>query len=159
MRIRAGLAGAAVLVAALACAAVALASTPNRGTYTGKTSQGLFVDVRVDKHHIVKRFRINWFAKCNSGETWATKADPEGTRDEDLVGDPIDQTDKGTFGDSGSYSGSKDAEGIQGHFTINVAGHFYNKTHAKGSFDVKVRVTKHGNTIDRCHRAVTWAVG
>jgi hypothetical protein len=147
------------LLAVLACAAVALGATPSKGTYKGKTSQALFVDVRVDKHHIVKRFRINWFAKCNSGQTWGTKADPDGSSDEDLVGDPIDQTDKGTFGDSGSYTGSKDASGVQGHFTVNLSGHFNSKRHAAGSFDVKVRVTRNGNTIDRCHRAVTWRVG
>ena len=159
MRPRAGLAGVAALLLALACAGVALATTPSKGTYEGKTSQGLFVDVRVDRHHVVKRFRINWFAKCDSGNTWGTKADPDGSSDQDLVGDPIDQTDKGTFGDSGSYNGSKDADGVQGHFTVNLSGHFYNKTHAKGAFDIKVRVTRNGKTIDRCHRAVTWRVG
>jgi hypothetical protein len=134
-------------LAALACAAVALAATPSTGLHKGESSQGLRVDVKVGTNHKVRRFRINWAAPCDSGKTWEA-----GT----TVKHPADQPGDGSFSASGKYSDPDAHGGFRGHYKYDLSGKFTKASKAHGSFHVKVRVTRNGNTKDHCRKTVTW---
>jgi hypothetical protein len=150
------LAGAALLAAG----GVAVAAIPDEGTYKGKTGQGLNVSVKVNAKHRVKRFRINWWAPCDKPPaTWGSSDNPDGTVDRDLKGDRIPQTHQGEFSDTEKYKGDTDDDGFRGHFKMILNGEFTDKTHAKGTFTIRVRVTKDGATYDHCRKTVKWHVG
>jgi hypothetical protein len=151
----AALAGATVLATATA----AVAAVPDAGTFKGKTGQGQDVSVKVNSHHRVKRFRIYWWAACDMpGATWGTAANPGGTVDRDLDHDPIKQAG-GEFSDTEKYADEETNAGYQDHFRMTVDGSFGDRTHAQGTFTIKVRVTKDGETYDHCRRTVKWHVG
>jgi hypothetical protein len=147
-------------LALLACAAVALAVVPKQGKYVGESSQHRKTIVKVNSKGRIKYFKQNWKAVCKKKDstghhlTWG----PDGTEDVDGTKDKIKQDGDGNFHDKGSYDGSPDSNGYQGHFTVNFHGHFTSKTKADGDFDVKVRVTRNGNFVDNCHKFVTWHV-
>jgi hypothetical protein len=144
-----------VCVALLACAAVALAVVPSKGTYKGKSSQGKTTVVKVNDSGRIVYFRTRWKAPCNKkGTSWG----PDGTKDVDGTNDPIKQDGTGAFHDAGSYSSDPDPNGYVGHFKIKLGGKFTSKTKANGSFHVKVRVTRNGNFVDKCHADTTWTV-
>jgi hypothetical protein len=139
-----------VLVVGLVCAAVALGAVPKKGVYTGTTSQAEAVKVKVNKHHNIPDggFKIDWVAdNCDHGAGWTDSSESDGT---------IKVADDGSFKRSGHYNHT--INGYTGHIRITAQGAFDTKTSAKGTFSVKVRVTKGGDTIDHCHRKVKWSV-
>ena len=155
IRKRAALAAVGACVALLAFAAVALAVLPAGGTYKGKTSQHRGVTVKANDSGRVKLFKIHWKAPCQkAGKFWG----PDGTQDVDGTKDKIKQDGNGGFHDKGKYKSDPDPNGYVGHFTVHIAGQFTSKTKANGTFDIKVRVTRHGNFVDSCHKSVTWNV-
>jgi hypothetical protein len=147
-------------LALLACAAVALAVVPNQGKYVGKSSQKRKTVVKVNDKHRITYFRQQWKAVCEKKDsnghhlTWG----PDGTVDVDGSKDKIKQDGTGEFHDSGKYQSNPDSNGYVGHFTINLSGNFTGKTKADGDFSVKIKVTRNGNFVDRCHKSVTWHV-
>jgi hypothetical protein len=144
----------AVLGAALSLllAAVALAATPDKGTYRGKTSQGRNVRIKVNKNHDINGggFRINWHAPCQvqKDHIWG----PERTENSGK----INVGDDGSFKLNGKYNSP--VEGYVGHITIKNGGTFDTKTSAAGTFKVRVRVTKDGDYVDTCKKTVAWSV-
>jgi hypothetical protein len=140
-------------VVLLTLAAAALAATPSAGLHKGKTSQGLDVDVKVKSDRSIRRFRTDWFARCDSGQTWGKKKSPAGT----TITNPAQPGD-GSFSSTISSDGHRDKNGVAGHFKYKLSGKFTTKSKANGTFDVKVRVTKNGKTIDHCHKSLTWQV-
>jgi hypothetical protein len=137
--------------ALLVCAAVAIAATPSTGLHEGESSQGRRVDVKVGTDHKIRRFRIDWKAPCESPKSsWG----PDGT----TVKFPSEQPGDGSFGASGKYTGKPDAGNFRGHFKYRLDGKFTKSSRAHGTFDIKVRVTRNGTTIDHCHKALTWQV-
>ena len=149
------LAGAALLAAA----GTAIAAIPRPGTYDGTTGQGLDARVKVNSSHRVKRFRIHWWATCDRpGATWGSKDDPGGTVIRDLKKYPIEQDGTGAFSDKAKYEDVQNNAGYQDVFRVSVNGTFTDRTHANGSFTVRIRVTKDGKTYDHCRRTVRWRV-
>jgi hypothetical protein len=138
-------------LALLVFAAVALAATPSTGLHKGESSQGYRVDVKVGTNHKIRRFRIDWKAPCEApGSSWG----PDGT----TVNFPSEQPGDGSFASTGKYKGKPDTDGFRGHFKYVLDGKFTKASKAHGTFDIKVRVTKDGKTVDHCHKAVTWHV-
>jgi hypothetical protein len=152
--VRSAAAGLGAAVALLVLAAVALAVTPAKGLHQGKTSQGRDVDVKVKSDHHIRRVRIDWLAPCDSSASWGTSKKPAGT----TVKNPAKQPGDGTFSASGKYDGHRDGAGYAGHFKFKLGGKFTTQSKANGTFDIKVRVTKNGKTVDHCHKNVTWQV-
>ena len=148
-----------VALAAAACltgvlAPPALAVTPKRGSYAGKTDQtgvpSNRVELRVDRHHKVVRFAIDWTAKCGRPDTFWDA----GTQVKDPKNDPI-----GTFHDHGSYS-SKTDDGFKGRVTLTLDGHFTDRKHAKGTWKATVKVyNPKGKRVDTCTTKTHWKVG
>ena len=147
--------GLAVLVLSLVAAAVALAAVPPKGKYTGQTSQGRSVHIRINKHHNIPDggFVVHWLAdncKANPNASWG----PEGSSNSGT----IDVKSDGSFRRSGHYNSH--VKGYTGHISISGKGQFTTKTQANGTFKVKVRVVKNstGNQVDTCRASVTWSV-
>jgi hypothetical protein len=139
-----------VLSVALACAAVALGAVPKKGLYTGTTHQGRALSIKINKNHNIPDggFRIDWSAnKCDKGKSWDDKTESDGT---------IDVADDGSFRQVGHYNHKIGK--YTGHIRITGKGKFNTRTSATGAFSVKVRVTKNGTTIDRCHGSTSWSV-
>ena len=150
MRRATALAGA--ILALLLCAAVALAATPSKGLHKGTSSQDRTVDVKVGRNHHIRRFRIDWNAACDKpGKSWT-----DGT----TVTNPDKQPGDGSFSASGKYKSSHPVgAGYVGHFNYGLSGKFTTKSDANGTFHVKVRVTKDGQTVDHCRTGkLTWQV-
>ena len=143
-------------LALLVCAAVAIAATPKSGTYTGKTGQGYKVKVKVnDKGNIPDGgFVARWKAVCNGKDengkhfTWG----PDGSQNAGVL--PI--ADDGSFEQSGKYTQNSGA--YKGHMSAKLSGQFTSSTTAKGRFKIKINVTKNGDHVDTCKKAVSWHV-
>jgi hypothetical protein len=149
------LVGMCAALAALALAAVALAATPSKGTHKGKTSQDRLVQIKVNKNHRIKRLRVDWKAPCdNPGATWG----PDTTVDIDGSKDKIKQPGDGSFSDKGSYKTRPDKHNFVAHVNATENGTFTSGTAANGTFEVKLRITKNGKTVDHCHKKVTWHI-
>jgi opacity protein-like surface antigen len=140
--------------AVLVCAAAALAVLPKQGKYTGESSQGRKTVVKANSNGRITYFKQNWKAPCGGGKHWG----PDGTEDIDGTKDKIKQDGTGEFHDKGSYSSQPDSNGYIGHFKVRLNGKFTSKTKANGEFDIKVHVTRNGNSVDDCHAHVTWHV-
>jgi hypothetical protein len=149
--VRTGAAAVCAALALLVFAAVAIAATPATGLHKGESSQGRRVDVKVGTDHKIRRFRIDWKAPCEAPKSWWG---PDGT----TVKFPSEQPGDGSFGSSGKYTGKPDADGYTGHFKYRLDGKFTKSSKAHGTFEIRVRVTKSGKTIDRCHKSLTWQV-
>jgi hypothetical protein len=151
VRRRARIVAIGVAAGSLLFAAVALAATPKKGTYRGKTSQGRNVRIKINSNHNIpdEGFRINWLAPCQRpGATWGPEATENSRK--------IDVKDDGTFRLDGKYNSPFGA--YVGHVTIKSSGKFNTKTSATGTFKVTVRVTKGGEYVDTCKKTVTWSV-
>jgi hypothetical protein len=134
--------------------ATVLAATPTKGPYKGHSDQADApdngVELRVDRHHKVARFAIDWSGKCDRpNKFWDA-----GTEIKDPKNDPI-----GTFHDHGKYT-SKTDSGFTGRVTLTVDGHFTDRTHATGEWKASVKVyNPNGNRVDTCSVKTHWHVG
>jgi hypothetical protein len=145
-----------VCLALLACAAVAIAATPNEGKYLGKTGQDLKVRIKVNKSHNIpdKGFFIRWKAICKKKDsnghhlTWGPDSTVN-TGKLDVAGD-------GSFEQSGKYN--ENSGSYVGHMKGGLNGKFGSPTSATGKFHIRVRVTKNGNYVDTCKKTVSWQV-
>jgi hypothetical protein len=147
-------AGLAAVVGLLVFAAVALAVAPAPGTYKGKTGQKRNMQVKVDSTGRITFFKIRWLAPCDKkGKFWG----PDVTQDVDGTTDRIKQPGDGSFSDKGSYD-ETDTNGFKGHFSVKLGGKFTTATEANGFFRVRIRVTRKGKLVDRCHKKVKWHV-
>ncbi len=128
------LAGACIALLALLVAASASAAVPEKGKWTGTTSQanpdGSAVPVEIKVTHggeNVKRFTIGWNAPCDSGFTTLVQA----TRAEGPV------SSRGKFHGKGTYkstSGNLAGTQYSAQVTSKVRGRFTGKRRAKGTF-------------------------
>jgi hypothetical protein len=136
----------------LVFAAVALAVKPHKGVYSGTTGQGKSVEITVNKKHRIKKFTIGWTATCDKpGKVYSGS-----TQDIDGKNDKIEQPGDGSFSDKGSYT---ESAGIyKGHVKVELGGTFDTATAATGTFKVHVRVTYHGQFVDKCHKTTHWHV-
>jgi hypothetical protein len=141
-----------VAVLSLLLAAVALAATPSKGTYRGKTSQARNVHIKINSKHNIPGggFVINWQAPCQvkTDHVWG----PERTENSSK----IVVKDDGSFRLDGKYNSH--VGDYVGHISIKNGGRFNTKTSATGTFKVTVRVTKNGDYADTCKKTVTWSV-
>lgn len=147
---RARVVTAAVAALSLLCAAVALAATPKAGKYTGETSQGQHVRVKVNDSGRIPRdgFKIHWTAPCEKpGKAW---------RDVTHNTERLRISDAGEFTLDAKYKHT--VRDFTGHTKIETDGKFDTKTSASGTFKVRVRVTEDGDTVDRCKKTVSWSV-
>jgi hypothetical protein len=155
---RAGRFGAGLaLAASVTCllAAPALAATPAKGSYSGRTTQKHAphhaVELRVDRDHAVARFAIDWRARdCAKPDThW-----DGGTTIRRPKNDPV-----GTFHDHGTYT-SEAGNGFRGRITHTVDGHFTDGTHATGTWKATVKIfDASGDRINTCSVRTHWHVG
>lgn len=146
------IAGVAVLVVCLACAAVALAAVPKKGTFEGQTQQKRPVTLEVDSNRDIAKITIWWKAhNCGSGDPQAHWG-PDVTRYKSTI--PV-ATD-GSFTKAKKYQRT-DEHGFTGHFRATIGGAFTKAKAANGTFSIKVRVTKAGKFVDTCHQTVTWS--
>jgi hypothetical protein len=135
-------------------ATAALAATPTKGLYEGRTTQRHAphhgVELRVDRHHHVARFTVDWRARdCSEPDThW-----DGGTTIKNPKNDPV-----GTFHDHGSYR-TETADGFTGRITHTVDGHFTDKTHAKGAWKATVKIyDPSGERVNTCSVRTHWHV-
>jgi hypothetical protein len=147
--------GALVVAAVLSgLPATALATTPKKGVYAGRSTQtqvpSNVVRLRVDRHHEVAHFAIDWSATCGKPNTFWDA----GTQIDDPKNGPT-----GTFHRHGSYR-SKTNDGYTGRVTVTVDGHFTDRTHAAGDWKATVKVSDPGGErVDTCSVKTQWRVG
>jgi hypothetical protein len=146
---------ASVSTAALVLTAAALAATPSKGVHDGTTSQNRLARITVNKNHRIKRLRFDWKAPCdNPGASWG----PDSTIDVDGGTDKIKQPGDGSFHDKGSYKTRPDSHNFVAHIHAKEKGKFTSGTAANGTFEVTLRLTKNGKTVDHCHKKVSWHI-
>ncbi|HET8757547.1 MAG TPA: hypothetical protein VFM58_16125 [Solirubrobacteraceae bacterium] len=135
-----------VLVAACVVAA-ALPATASAATWKGKTRQGRGVAVRTGADGTVERVRIGWKARCADG-TYTSRT---------LFLPPLDSATSSTFADAGSYRGHP--AGYRARIRVRVAGDLDAGDQTwSGTFRVKVRVSKGGESVDTCRlKRLRWS--
>ncbi|MEK6250769.1 MAG: hypothetical protein AABM43_02290 [Actinomycetota bacterium] len=142
----------------LVCSAVALATIPRPGKFSGATSQTYpdgslgAVTIRMTHHgRRIRSFDITWLAPCDSGFTTLS----QGTHAEGSV------TSRGKFRGHGSYSSDKgNLIGTQYTATVTdkVRGRFVGRNKAKGTFQATaVLGDASGQPVSTCASpTITW---
>jgi hypothetical protein len=134
-----------LLVASLSIAApAALAALPGSAKYTGTTSDGNAVTVKLsaDGSH-VKRIRVSYQVNCDNGQSGKTYTD--------ILGAKIRKNH--SFSASGTYTGSKDGS----KNTFHVSGKVWTNT-AHGTFSLKATGKQAGGGKLTCTTGkLTWS--
>jgi hypothetical protein len=138
----------AVLALAALCAVVTvLPASASAATWTGKTKQGRKVVLRTGADGKVNRVRIGWKATCDDG-TYTSRT---------IFLPPFDTATATAIADVGNYSAKPD--GYQSAIHVSVKGTWVAaRDRWRGTFGVRVRVTKDGELVDTCRlKKLRWS--
>jgi hypothetical protein len=131
-------------VVAAAFVMLALPASASADVWKGKTRQGRGVVVHTGTDGVVDGARIGWRAQCGHG-TYKSRT---------VFTPPLDTATTTTFMDAGTYTGHP--RGYRARIWVRIAGTLADDAWT-GTFKVRVRVLKDGETVDTCRlRRVTW---
>ena len=138
-----------ILIPLLTVAALAAAdATAHAKVFRGDTSQGRRASLVVGSDGLLRTARINWRSRCRAGRlvsrTFFLRPHAQSTPD--------------SFSDSGTYRRRQEG-GYRLRFTAAVRGRRITsgRERWRGSFRVKVLVTRRGRYVDTCRlRGLRW---
>jgi hypothetical protein len=132
------------VIAVCAAAALTLPASASADVWKGKTRQGRGVVVHTGTDGVVDGARIGWRARCSHG-TYKSRTD---------FLPPLDTATATTFADAGTYRGHP--EGYRARIWVRIVGTLADDAWT-GTFKVRVRVLKAGETVDTCRlRRLHW---
>ena len=132
------------VIAVCVAAALALPASASADVWKGKTRQGRGVVVHTGDDSVVDGARIGWRARCSHG-TYTSRT---------VFRPPLDTATTTTFIDTGNYRGHP--EGYRARIWVRIAGTLADDVWT-GTFKVRVRVIKAGETVDTCRlRRLRW---
>jgi hypothetical protein len=108
--------------------------------WKGKTAQGRLASVRTGADGLVVRVRIRWRARCGDRTTLT------GTT---AFAPPLDRSETRRFEDGGSYP-ARVTGGLRSQNTVFVRGSLARNGPWRGTFHVRSRITRRGQTVTRC---------
>jgi hypothetical protein len=135
------------LALAVGCAVVLAApAAADAKTWRGKTKQGREVSVRTGADDLVDQVRVGWRAPCKKGH-YVSRT---------LFEPPLDVSETDVFEHSGTYR-KRVPGGYWARNTVFVRGALGADDRWRGTFRVRIRVTRHGEVVDRCRlKRVGW---
>jgi hypothetical protein len=118
-------------------------------TWKGKTKQGRGVMVHTGEDGHVDRVRIGWRARCGEGRYTSRT----------IFAAPLDASTATAFHDSGDYRARP--TGYTARIHTSIKGTWAaDKDRWRGTFSVRVRVVRHGETVDTCRlKKLKWSAG
>jgi hypothetical protein len=106
--------------------------------------------LRVGDDGRVERVRIGWRARCSEGGRYSSRT---------IFVSPFDSSTATAFRDTGDYGARP--TGYVAHIHTTIKGAWVaDNARWRGTFSVRVRVVRHGETIDFCRlKRLRWSAG